>query len=350
MTTGTYAPTVDLGPASIEFRPAEGVVYDSTSKKYQFRNLGTYTISLVGATSPLTSTVTVVDAPTIVFDMSVKGNRDIYSQTLYGFNFTRLTTDPADDVHPTVAKGILIFSSYRDGNAELYSKPLDGSGAETRLTFTAANETDAELSPDGQHLAYVRDDSGIPRIWIAEASAANAALLTNASGATIEGSPRWYTTSDYLLMTPTALGGTSIFRTSATRGSTPTSFVRPATPDSVYDDPDVRALTSANFAVGGIHWIASAPGGPRRVHMAAVIYNGSGANRLDEWLATPSTVSLGEPRTVSGEPTVFTLFAADGSTSLGFITMTAPFAAFDRIWNPIFTPGANPRHVTEPRP
>lgn len=338
-----------LTPNSATFQPADAVVFDSASKKFQFVKLGDVTVTV--STEQLTSTITVVEAQTIVFDMVVNGNRDIYSQTIFGFNFTRLTTDPADDVDPTASKGKLVFTSYRDGNAELYSKPLDGSAPETRLTSTPANETDAELSPDGTHLAYVRDDGGVSRIWIADAQNANATLLTNAAGATNEGHPRWYETSDYLLMTSTALGGTSIFRASATPPSAPTSFVIPKTADSTYDDPEVFAMRSSNFAVGGAYWIASKSGGPRQVHMASVIFNGSGADRNGEYIVTPLSVSLGEPSPLQSDgAAVFTLYGANGSTSLGWILMSAPIRAFDVIWNPIAVPGVNPRRAAEVRP
>ncbi|HET9426047.1 MAG TPA: hypothetical protein VFO55_11800 [Gemmatimonadaceae bacterium] len=348
--SGTDYSGRQLDSASVSIMPTNGVVYDPATRQFQFRELGTYTLTAVGISPAVTSTVTVTDAASIAFDMAVAGNRDIYSATIYGFALKRLTTDPADDVSPTTGQGVLVFTSYRDGNAELYSKALN-SELETRLTYTPANETEPQRSPNGQRLAFVRDDGGVRRIWVSKADGSDASLLTTASPTTQEGHPRWYGSSDYLLMTSTAGGGVAIYRSSATPGATPTPFAVPATPDSVYDDPDVRGLTSANFAVGGVHWIASAPGGPRRVHMASVIYNGSGAQRDNEWVATPPTVSLGEPYILSGSSTtVFTRFMADGSTTLGWIGMTAPFPAFDAIWRPIPLPGVSPRRAVELRP
>lgn len=39
----------------------------------------------------------------------------------------------------------------------------------------------------------------------------------------------------------------------------------------------------------------------------------------------------------------------DGSTTIGYIGMTAPFPGFEKIWNPIPVPGSNPRHPADAR-
>ena len=339
-----------LDPTSVTITPADDVGYDVVRKQFQFLALGTYKLSVIGEQPAVTSTITVVDGPTFLFDMAVDGNRDIYSQTLYGFNFTRLTTDAADDVWPTGASnGDVVFTSYRDGNGELY-RQSPGAAAPVRLTSTAANETEAQLSPDGLRIAYVRDDGGKRRVWLSRADGSSAAMLTNAGPEVEEGHPRWYLTSDLLLMTSTAGGGTAIYRTFANIGSTPTPFAVPATKDSIYDDPDVRGLTSAALANGGMHWIASAPGGPRRALMASVYYDGSTIWPGSAWNVTPLTVSVGEPSGFTNSATaIFTRFMPDGSTTIGYIGMTAPFPAFEKIWNPIPVPGSNPRHPADAR-
>ena len=193
-------------------------------------------------------------APTIVFDMIVGGNRDVYSADIYGMQLRRLTTNTAADVQPTAAKNVLAFTSFRDGNGELYSRSLSGNDPEVRLTATAANETDAALSPDGRWLAYTRDDGGLPRIWIADASGAGAATLTTAAGNTIEGSAAWRASSDSVLLMSTSLGSASIFRVSRTAAFSPASAIKPATTDSVYVEPawsvDSRSIAFAAALTG----------------------------------------------------------------------------------------------------
>jgi len=73
------------------------------------------------------------------------GNRDIYRAALDGKDTVRLTSDPGDDQHPTERAGTVVFTSYRDGNGELYAVPSIG-GGEQRLTTTArAKNRDAEI-------------------------------------------------------------------------------------------------------------------------------------------------------------------------------------------------------------
>src|SRR6267378_1774821 len=102
--------------------------------------------------------------PAIVFDWLRDGNRDIYRAGLDGKDTVRLTSDPGDDQHPTERAGIVVFTSYRDGNGELYSVAATGGGAERRLTTTTANEIQPALSPDGRQIAYLSDLSGVPKL------------------------------------------------------------------------------------------------------------------------------------------------------------------------------------------
>src|SRR3989442_12402775 len=92
--------------------------------------------------------------PAIVFDWLRNGNRDIYRAALDGKDTVRLTSDPGDDQHPTERAGTVVFTSYRDGNGELYSVPSTG-GAERRLTTTAPNKTQPALAHDRRAIAYL---------------------------------------------------------------------------------------------------------------------------------------------------------------------------------------------------
>ena len=152
---------------------------------------GALTVSVKLSDTTASTSFTIAAPPKILFDMSVAGNRDIYRVSLDGNDLERLTTDPANDVHATMSHGRVVFTSYRDGNAELYVAGAGPSGADLRLTTTTANETQPALSPDGQHLAYLRDDAGAPKVWIAASDATGAARLTKNFGfsASVEGSP-----------------------------------------------------------------------------------------------------------------------------------------------------------------
>ena len=150
--------------------------------------------------------------PAIVFDWLRAGNRDIYRATLDGRDTLRLTSDVGDDQHPTERAGTVVFTSYRDGNAELYAVPATG-GAARRLTTTAANETQPALSPDGRHIAYLSDESGVPKLWLCAADGTNPVPLTAGFGfaGSIEASPSWAPAGDRLVFVSTARGRAGLF-------------------------------------------------------------------------------------------------------------------------------------------
>jgi Tol biopolymer transport system component len=156
--------------------------------------------------------VTVELPPTVVFDMLVNGNRDLYRIALDGGGLQRLTTEPADDSAPTVAGGNVVFVSYRDGNAELYSMPLAG-GTATRLTTTQQAETSPALSRDGQRLAFTFEPSGVGKIFTATSTNQNRAQAAPGFGfaGSPETAPTWAPAGDRLAFVGTANGTADIF-------------------------------------------------------------------------------------------------------------------------------------------
>jgi TolB protein len=156
----------------------------------------------------VSGTIDVAIPPTIVFDLSVNGNRDIYSAALDGGDLMRLTTAGGDDVHPSVAAGMMVFSSFRDGEEDLYALPLAG-GLERRLTTTPENESAPALSPDGGQLAYVSDSGGVGRIRIANSDATNTHRLTAVTSPSPEAAPSW-SPDGRLVFTSTEGGGANL--------------------------------------------------------------------------------------------------------------------------------------------
>lgn len=190
-------------------RPGEA----SRTKRWRWRlspNVTAFEFSVLVAAE----TAEPAPEPFVVFDMVVDGNRDIYRVRLDGTDLERLTKSPADERAPTVAGETVVFTRYGDGNGELYALSLtDPEVGPVRLTHTAANETEAALSPDGNRLAYVSDVSGLPRLWVAAADGTGAMPVTAGfgHGGSIEGSPSWAPDGERLVFISTTAGTADLY-------------------------------------------------------------------------------------------------------------------------------------------
>jgi Tol biopolymer transport system component len=73
----------------------------------------------------------------------------------------------------------IVFTSERNGSADIYRARLDGSGLE-RLTDDPAYDDQAALSPDGNHVAFVSSrGSGTTDIWLLDLKTRKLQNLTN---------------------------------------------------------------------------------------------------------------------------------------------------------------------------
>ena len=126
----------------------------------------------------------------VVFESIRDGNWEIYSSNADGSNPTRLTFDPAIDIHPRLAPGALqiVFSSNRSGHYELYMMNSDGSNL-TRLTFTTTDNVNPAWSRDGAHIAFESYRDGQAEVYKMDANGANQVRLTKYPG--FNGEPSW---------------------------------------------------------------------------------------------------------------------------------------------------------------
>jgi TolB protein len=224
--------------ATLSVTPSDGaqVVSDSTLVLRAAGHLIVTVETTEGIT--LSQTVTVAVPPSIVFDLSVNGNRDIYSAAIDGGELTRLTTAGGDDVHPSAAGGTVVFTSYRDGNAELYTVPLAG-GTDHRVTTSSAGETEPSLSFDGQAIAYISTTrGGVGAVWIAARDGSNARQLTRSDigiSGTPQASPVWGPDGDVLFV-GTPSGDADLYVASA--DSAPTTPAAVTAANSTFADVD----------------------------------------------------------------------------------------------------------------
>jgi Tol biopolymer transport system component len=174
-----------------------------------------------------TTVVVHVDAPpTIVFAMhdvapdGTLGDYDVYRASLDGQALTQLTSGTSDNDEPTVANGVVVFTSYRDGYPALYRVSLGG-GAESRLPGLSGSAFQPSLSPDGSHLAFIAMDSGLDKLWIAASDGSGAMRPTTNFGSPSaeEASPAWAPSSDSVVFVSTTLGNAAIVGLAASTDS-----------------------------------------------------------------------------------------------------------------------------------
>jgi Tol biopolymer transport system component len=303
--------SISVAQAAVTILPAGIAEASFSGNRFIWKHSGHADISANVDGIQLTMPLDVTPPPLIVFDMEVDGNRDVYEAGLDGSGLVRLTTDPADDTHPSAAKGQVVFSSVRAGNGELYSRPIAASAAEVQLTTTLSiNEYSPSLSADGATIAYVRDD-GAPRIWTAKSDGTNALPLTSNPGfaGAVEMAPSWFATSDSVVFASTASGNSAIY---AARGSS-TSASRPVVPshgDSVAIDPamhsDGLTIAYATAVAGGSSRITVRPGTTFRPE-----------------LLTPASINCAELSWVDGRRLVFTVFSGN-VTQLAWVDIKRP--------------------------
>jgi len=221
--------------------------------------------------------------PAIVFDWLRDGNRDIYRATLDGKDTVRLTSNPGDDQYPSERAGTVVFTSYRDGNGELYAVAATG-GVERRLTTTAANETQPALSPDGRHIAYLSDESGVPKLWMSAADGTNPEPLTAGFGfaGSIEASPSWAPSGDRLVFVSTANGLAGLFILTLGAGVPSPLVADSSTAVEPSWSPDGTLVAFASTRAGGgatnLYTVDVA------THAIAQVTHGAGTDGQPTWL------------------------------------------------------------------
>lgn len=96
---------------------------------------------------------------------------DIYRKSVDGRTVTQLTTDPSDDLMPSIAPdgSKIAFASNRNGNWDVYVMPIGG-GAPTQLTADVDEEVQPTWAPDGRRVAFSRKNgrTNTWEIWIVD--------------------------------------------------------------------------------------------------------------------------------------------------------------------------------------
>jgi len=108
-----------------------------------------------------------------------------------GGDYQRLTTVNSDTA-PAGYGTRVAFMSSRDGNWEVYTINMDGSGLK-RLTNNSAEDGLPTWSPDGKSIAFVSNRGGVWAIWAMEADGSGQRKLFDLGGGYGSGNYAWTT-------------------------------------------------------------------------------------------------------------------------------------------------------------
>ena len=155
-------------------------------------------------------------APAFIFVSDRTGVDQLYrfrNDTIVRLSFGNLS-----DTHPHAAAGQVVFTSYRDGNAEIYRADTDLKSVK-RLTFSATLDDEPSLSSDGARVAFVSLRTGAPRLFVMDSNGeGQRAIETGSASLTPERSPSWSATGDRLAFTSTRTGTSQVFVVASTGG------------------------------------------------------------------------------------------------------------------------------------
>lgn len=126
----------------------------------------------------------------IVFKVQKDRSSEVYAADFDGANPVQLTEDNNIVAAPAWRPGYraIYYTSYRGGNADIYSHDLNTGARVPVVRFSGSNISPAP-SPDGSRLAMILSQGGSPDLWISDANGGNPQRLTTTPAD--ESSPCW---------------------------------------------------------------------------------------------------------------------------------------------------------------
>ncbi|HEY3308018.1 MAG TPA: Tol-Pal system beta propeller repeat protein TolB [Desulfuromonadaceae bacterium] len=205
------------------------------------------------------------DGRMLIFSSYKRGNPDLFKRVLSrsdeiplsqrsGLNITGVWSPDGSKIALTLSK---------DGNSEIYTIAKDGSKPE-RLTANPAIEIYPTWSPDGKQIAFVSDRLGKPQVFIMNADGSSVRRLTTAGSYNVN--PRWSPKGDKIAYVRMQSGGFQIYAIN-TDGSGDTQLTSSGSNENPAWSPDGRFIT-----------FGSKRGGPEAIYVMRA--DGSGQTRV----------------------------------------------------------------------
>ena len=154
--------------------------------------------------------------PAFVFTSDAGAGDQLYSWS--AGTVTQLTFTEQSNTRAHSSAGKLVFTSYRDGDAEIYIGDAMLS-AVRRVTTSVGLDDEAALDPSGSTIAYVSANTGTLRIRIADTLGAWSELVTGAAPSVPERAPSWSPDGQRIAFTSNRDGSSQIYIVPATGGA-----------------------------------------------------------------------------------------------------------------------------------
>jgi len=123
------------------------------------------------------------DSYTLAYASFGPPNTQLFIANGDGSNIRPLVERPSSDCNPSFSPDgqWVVFTSRRDGSADIYRVHRDGTGLE-RLTNHVAFDDQAVVSPDGKQIAFVSSRTGQADIWLLNLRSRQLTNLTHHPG------------------------------------------------------------------------------------------------------------------------------------------------------------------------
>lgn len=198
----------------------------------------------------------------VVYKVQKDRSSEIFASDFDGANPVQLTSDGSIVAAPAWRPGYraIYYTSYRAGNADIYSHDLS-SGARTPVVRFSGSNISPAPSPDGSKLAMILSQSGSPDLWVSDADGGNPKRLTTTVAD--ESSPCWSPDGQTICFVSRDSGYAQLYTIPAAGGSMrklTTSGVRTVTEPDWSPDGKWIAFTRSRGDYFDICIVASAGG------------------------------------------------------------------------------------------
>ncbi len=134
------------------------------------------------------------------------GSWHIWTASVEDGRARQLTSSAVPEIYPRYAGEQIVYHTWGPGPSRLWRVPRSG-GPVAPLFASQADDSYADVSPDGRSVAFVRTDKGSTRIWIAGLDGSNPRRLLDISSTL----PRWSPDGKWIAFSPSRSYNAGVF-------------------------------------------------------------------------------------------------------------------------------------------